>query len=76
MVPKTTTLTPQAAQARARRAAAEKSAHAITGKRKRGRTGEISRVGDKWEYDRQEEDLQKLLPDGLIVDKGKGLSTS
>ena len=71
VVPKTTTLTPQAAQARARRAAAEKSAHAITGKRKRGRTGEISRVGDKWEYDRQEEDLQKLLPDGLIVDKGK-----
>ena len=28
-------------------------------------------MGDKWEYDRQEEDLQKLLPDGLIVDKGK-----
>ena len=71
VVPKTTKLTPQAAQARARRAAAEKSPHAITGKRKRGRTGEISRVGDKWEYDRQEEDLQKLLPDGLIVDKGK-----
>ena len=30
---KTTKLTPQATQARARRAAAEKSAHTITGKR-------------------------------------------
>jgi hypothetical protein len=27
------------------------------------------RVEDKWEYDRQEEDLQKLLPDGLMADK-------
>ena len=68
---KTTKLTLQATQASARRAAANKSAYAITGKRKRERTGGISRVGDKWEYDRQEEDCQKLLPDGLIVDKDK-----
>ena len=68
---KTTKLMLQATQASARRAAADKSAYAITGKRKRERTGGISRVGDKWEYDMQEEDLQKLLPDGLIVDKDK-----
>jgi ribonuclease HI len=59
------------AQARARRIAAEKSAHAISGKRKR-RGGEWSgKVESKWEYDRQDEDLQKLLPDGLILDKEK-----
>jgi hypothetical protein len=29
------------------------------------------KVESKWEYDQQDEDLQKLLPDGLILDKEK-----
>jgi hypothetical protein len=59
------------AQSRARRIAAEKSAHAISGKRKRMGGVWSGKVESKWEYDRQDEDLQKLLQDGLILDKEK-----
>ena len=59
------------AQARARRIAAEESAHAISGKRKRMRGVWSGKVESEWEYDRQDQDLQKLLQDGLILDKEK-----